>query len=143
MDLQHISVTIQKMNASALFSLIRADPCWGIYAQRLVPPGDQIDILHDAGIKAITWLEAFGTTEFYIAHLEKNADGSWVKLEDDPDVTRIFNNHWDWQYYDGSGEIRWVGMLNYFDNQDFAWPYVRTHPRYGKFSRDVNVNNPW
>ena len=123
--------TALKMNALALLCGVRDDPYWGIYAQRLRSPGDQIERLHAAGLKAICWFEGFGTTMLYIAHLEKNADGSWIKRADDPETTRIFHNHWGWQDCDGSGEVRWVGMPNYFDDHDFARPYTRTHPRYG------------
>lgn len=120
-----------EMNASALLCGVRDDPTWGIYAQRLRAPYDQVERLHEAGLKAICWLEAFGTTQFYVVQLKKNADGSWIKRGIDPETTEVFRNHWGWQGYDGSGELRWVSVLNYFDDHDFARPYTLNHPRYG------------
>jgi hypothetical protein len=83
------------MDASTLLCGVRDDLCWGTYAQRMRSPTNRIKKLHGAAIKALCWLEAYGTTQSYIAHLEKNADGSWVKLKYDPETTRIFHNHWE------------------------------------------------
>jgi len=66
-----------------------------------------------------------------VVQVKKNADGTWVKDEADPLLTKRFANHWSWNRFDGTGEIRWVGPLSYFGDQDFARPFTLTHPRYG------------
>ena len=109
------------------------DPTWGLFAQRSrwASFGKSIAQLHDRGLKALTWVEAFGTTGSYIAQLKRNPDGSWLKDPSNPELTRIFAHHWCWQLYDGTGEIRWIGVPNYYNQDDFARPYVLSHPRYG------------
>ena len=98
---------------------------------RMVSTRTSADDLHAAGLKVVVYTEAFGTCHCYIAQLKRAADGSWVKHDGVPDLTRVFLNHWGWQLFDGTGEIRWLGVHNYYDNEDFARPYTRTHPRYG------------
>jgi hypothetical protein len=109
------------------------DPTWGLFGQRSrwASFGKSIAQMHDRGLKALIWVEAFGTTGSYVAQLKRSSDGSWVKDAANPELTRIFAQHWCWQIYDGSGEIHWVGVPNYYDEHDFARPYVRSHPRYG------------
>jgi hypothetical protein len=109
------------------------DPSWGIYGQRLdiIPPGQGVSDVHAMGLKTMAYYEGFGTGSSYVAQFKKNPNGSWVKFPQAPDVTQTFRTHWDWQFYDGTGEIHWVGPQNYFDDEDFARPYTRTHPRYG------------
>jgi len=120
-------------HATGVICGIADDPCWGIYGQRLrmLSSADNARRICDAGLKAITWIEAYGTTHCYIAQVKKNPDGSWVKLDGDPATTQVFWQHWGWHGYDGTGLIRWVGSKNWFDDEDFARPYTRTHPRYG------------
>ena len=111
------------------------DPTWGIFGQRQrLVGGGQATIrgLHGAGVKALTWLEGFGSAgSTYIVQIRRGPDGAWEKTPGDPTLTRIFHTHWDWQALDGTGEIRWVGAPAYFDAADFAAPWTRLHPRYG------------
>jgi len=110
------------------------DPTWGLYGQRwsVVNAGKRIGQLHDLGIKALTWIEGFGTAGLcYIAEPRRDDRGEWLKRAGQPDLTDLFHIHWNWQDYGGEGEIRWIGAHNYFDDEDFARPYTRTHPRYG------------
>ena len=109
------------------------DPCWGLYAQRvcLNTFGQTIADHHKAGLKSLSWFEGFGTCESYIAQLKRDSTGAWMLQSSNSPLTRIYSQHWSWQDFDETGEIRWVGLPNYFDNDDFARPWTRTHPRYG------------
>ena len=94
--------------------------------------GDRVERIHAAGMKAMTWFEAFGTAgSIYAAQLKRDGKGDWIRSPTDPTLTRVFLNHWAWQLFDGSGELRWIGVHNYFNDENFAQPYTRTHPRYG------------
>lgn len=109
------------------------DPTWGTYGQRLRIRGhrDRVEALHARGIKALTWIEAFGTAHAYIAQFKRREEGGWVGFPEDPSIPRPFATHYGWQAYDGTGEIRWIGIQNYYDCDDIAGPYNRLHPRYG------------
>jgi len=122
------------MHADANLCGAADDPTWGTYAQRLrlVNFGRRIRELHAAGLKAMTWFEAFGTAgSCYVAQLKRADDGSWIKHPADYTLTRVFCQHWNWQHFDETGVIRWIGVHNYFDDEEFARPYTRLHPRYG------------
>ncbi len=122
-----------KLNASVVMCGAADDPTWGLFGQRLRIAGSRglVENIHASGMKAISWFEAFGTAgSCYVAQLKRENDG-WVKYDKAPSLTRVFMNHWAWQLYDGTGHIRWVGVHNYFDDEEFARPYTRTHPRYG------------
>ena len=109
------------------------DPCWGLYAQRMCLNtfGMTLTNLHKAGIKNLSWFEGFGTCESYVAQLKRDSAGVWLLQSTNPPMTRIFSQHWSWQNFDLAGEVRWIGLPNYFDDEDFAQPWTRTHPRYG------------
>ncbi len=96
------------------------DPTWGTYGQRLRIRGhrDRVEALHARGIKALTWIEAFGTAHAYIAQFKRREDGGWVGFPEDPSIPRPFATHYGWQAYDGTGEIRWIGIQNYYDCDD-------------------------
>lgn len=127
--------TAARTHATAALCGAADDPTWGIYGQRLriAAAGKNAQDLRAAGLKALTWIEGFGTCGSYIAQLKRTPADSWVKDAGDPDLTRVFKNHWNWQEHDSdrAGEIRWVGPHNYFDDDEFARPWTRTHPRYG------------
>ncbi len=109
------------------------DPCWGLHAQhlRLAESAGSLANLHRAGLKSLSWFEGFGTCEAYVAQLRRAPDGTWILRQQAPPLVKVFTQHWSWQTYDGTGEIRWVGLPNYFDNDDWAQPWTRFHPRYG------------
>ncbi|MFA6174894.1 MAG: hypothetical protein WC701_14625, partial [Kiritimatiellales bacterium] len=52
--------------------------------------------------------------------------GAW----DGTNLTAILHTYWSWGTYT-NGTVRWAGAKNFFDDEDFARPYTRTHPRYG------------
>ena len=125
--------TAVRAHACAALCGAADDPTWGIFGQRqsIVSFGKRIEELHGAGLKALTWFEGFGTCGSYIAQVKRNPDGSWVKDQRDSSVTRLFHQHWNWEAFDGTGEIRWVGPHCYFTDEEFARPWTRLHPRYG------------
>jgi hypothetical protein len=122
-----------KIHALASMCGAADDPCWGIFAQRtrFASSRDRVKELHSRGLKALTWLEGFGTTGAYIVQLRRNDDGTWIKQPTDPTLARVFRNAWGWKGFDGTGVVRWVGVFNYYDPQDFVEPYTHLHPRYG------------
>jgi len=123
----------ESIHATILLTGAADDPTWGIFAQRtrIAQAGDQVAKAHDKGLKALTWIEGFGTSHSYIAELRKEGNGGWVKDSRDPTLSRVFHNHWDWQYVGKGGVRRWIGIQNYYGDEDFAIPYTRNHPRYG------------
>ena len=98
------------------------DPAWGIYGQKLFGSPEKIKTFQKAGYKAISYYEAFGTTTAFVAELDQKKEGQ--------DYTPMKTLHWGWDKYSG-GPIRWVGIQNYYDCDDFAGVYTRKHPRYG------------
>ncbi len=107
-------------NADIIMDNAYAGPGWGPY--NLVVRGGAGNVVsaHAEGLKSISYYETFGTTDIYVAEI-----GTF-----NGNATPILATHWDWEYYAG-GTIAWVGALNWFDDQEFARPYTRTHPVYG------------
>ena len=123
----------KRLNATASLCGAADDSCWGIWGQRLrvAESGKrETDAMHAAGIKALTWVEGFGNPSCYVVQLKKNPDGSWVKMKG-TDLTQAFHNSWSWSGFDGTGEVRWVGIHTYWGDADYARPYTHDHPRYG------------
>ncbi len=123
-----------RFHADVVFCSSADDPGWGVYGQRAQmveydPKGEAK--VRAAHLRSMGYFETFGTGYTCIVQLQKNSDGSWVKYPGYPDVTRVFTRDYNWQMYNHKGEIRWIGPHNYFDDEDFARPYTRTHPRYG------------
>lgn len=122
-----------RTHAVAALCGVADDPCWGIFAQRtrFASAPERVEDLHRRGLRALTWLEGFGTTQAYIVQLRRNEDGTWLTQPSDPTLTRVCRNAWGWQSFDGTGFVRWVGAFNYYDPEDFLGPYTYLHPRYG------------
>lgn len=120
-----------KFPTDAVMDGFAVDPTWGIFAQAQRTIGSYTDgskRTEALGLKSIGYYETFGQAATYLAEVEKTDDGEWVRHPSG--VTRILHNHWNWQNYSGK-EIVWVGVHNYFDDEDFARPYTRVHERYG------------
>jgi hypothetical protein len=113
--------TATSHHASIIFDWAQNDPGWGTYFQKWISRPDLIADAHAAGLKSISYYETFGQSMCFVAAL-----GSWNGVN----LTPVYNTHWSWLYYSG-GTIRWLGVKNFFDDEDFARPYTRTHPRYG------------
>ncbi len=122
-----------RLHASASLCGAADDPSWGTFTQRtrLAAHHSTIEQLHERGIKALTWIECFGTAHAHIVQVKKNADGAWITQPGDPSLTRVFRNAWSWDHFDGTGKVRWVGAHNYFDPEEFLGIYTRHHDRYG------------
>ncbi len=120
-------------NANVVLSGIADDPCWGTFSQhdRVLGGKASLERLHQAGIKVLSWFEGFGTTQENIAQLKKNPDGSWVRNQREPSHLQTFNSHWGWHSFDGTGEMRWIGISNYFLDDPAVRPWTRTDSRYG------------
>ena len=120
-------------NASVVLSGVADDPCWGTFQQRqrMVHNKNDLDQMHVNGQKVMTWFEGFGTAQSNVAEFRKNPDGTWVKMSQDQSLSAVFNSHWSWQNFKGVGEIRWIGIPNYFDADDFVAPWTRLHPDFG------------
>lgn len=99
------------------------DPGWGTFFQAdgIRKNAAKIASFQNAGIKQIGYFETYGQSYCFVAEL-----GAW----DETNLTPVLHTHWNWQNYAG-GTIRWLGAKNFFDDEDFARPYTRTHPRYG------------
>lgn len=120
--------SVTQYNSNVSFGGGYGDPTWGIYFQRANdnPEPDKpkpIILIHQAGLKCISYYEAFGQITELAAELRPKGSGD--------DYTPIYRSHWSWQFPDNGGPVRWVGPQNYFDNEDFAQPWTRTHTRYG------------
>ena len=123
-----------RSGASGILCGAADDPTWGLFGQRqrILTSQGQITGAHDRGMKVLAWFEGFGTAGMcYIAEVHRGADGGFVRTEGDDRLTRLFHSHWDWQTSKDEGDVVWVGAHNTFDDDEFARPYTRTHPRYG------------
>lgn len=111
-----------------------SDPFMGIYRQRrdtLYAKDQYTKPAQKKGIARIVWYEGFGSTHTYIGQFKKGPDGKWIKSAVDPDWVRIAASHGNWNTYDGTGLIRWVGIPNHFEDDPLIRPWTRSHPKYG------------
>ena len=118
------------LNADAGNCNSAEDTTAGIWSQRITileesEPQAFIS-MHSAGLKSQTYFPSFGYADAYVVQVKKNPDGTFVKDQTDPQLTRRFANWWGWGTFDGTGEVHWV-----FGNEAFSQPYTLTHPRYG------------
>ncbi|AQQ72236.1 hypothetical protein SMSP2_02617 [Limihaloglobus sulfuriphilus] len=112
----------EALNAEVAFNGFVNDPTWGLYGQKLSERLWNKTQADQAGLKSITYFETFGECATYIAELDP--------VSTSPDYNTVSRNHWSWQLYSGN-EIVWVGVHNWFDDEEFARPWTRTHPVYG------------
>ena len=119
--------TIQALNGDCGFNSSYADPSWGIYAQKTVSSTDSPALMHNAGLKFITYYETFGTSTSFILELgSPTAEG----------YHSVYRCYWSWNLLDtADGPFRWAGAQNYFDAEDFCGAYTRLHPIYGADGR--------
>ncbi len=112
--------TALEHNANVGMNAAQQDPGWALYGQKLTEVPSRTIAFHNAGLKSVGYFETFGDSFCYIAEL-----GTW---NGSYNTTKC--NHWNWQLYNG-GEIIWVGLKNFWNNEVFAQPWTRTHPIYG------------
>lgn len=112
-----------------------SDPNVGVWAQRVgifeESEPHALEKMHAAGLRTMSYFETFGQAKTFIVQVKKDPTGAWFNDRNDPRLTKRFLNHWSWNLFDGTGEIRWTGVHSYFGDEDFARPYTLTHPRYG------------
>ncbi|MEA2069021.1 MAG: hypothetical protein U9P12_07465, partial [Verrucomicrobiota bacterium] len=99
------------------------DPTWGTFFQAdgISRRTSWIEAFQGTGIKQIGYFETYGQSYCLVAEL-----GAW----DGTNLTPVLHHHWSWASYSG-GTTRWLGAKDFFDDEDFARPYTRTHSRYG------------
>ena len=115
--------TVDTNNGNCAMNGHGQDPSWGTFFQAhgISTRTMQIAAFQNAGIKQIGYFETYGQSYCLVAEL-----GAW----DETNLTTVLTTHWGWQNY-GGGTTRWLGAKNFFDDEEFARPYTRTHPRYG------------
>ncbi len=120
----HAVNVVSNYHGNLAMNGVGQDPTWGTFYQRteVVNSTVRSKAFQNAGIKQIGYYEAYGQNYCLVAEL-----GTW----DGTNLTPVLHHHWDWADYGGGGTVRWLGVHNFFDDEDFARPYTRTHPRYG------------
>ncbi|MDO5582238.1 MAG: hypothetical protein Q4G69_14010 [Planctomycetia bacterium] len=111
-----------------------SDPFMGIYLQRrstIYSEKQFIQPSREKNIARIVWYEGFGTAHTYISQFKKGPDGKWIRGTKDPGWIRIFAAHSNWQNFDGTGLVRWVGIPNHFEDDPLLRPWTCSHPKYG------------
>ncbi len=92
----------------------------GTYGTKLFSSPGVVAEAHAAGLKSLTYFNAYGEAQSFIAELMSGGG----------EVTPIGAFAWGWSKY-GGGPIVWVGAHNFFSDDEFARPYTYTHPVYG------------
>ena len=115
--------TVTNQHGSFAMNANGQDPSWGTFFQAdgISKKTVSIAAFQNAGLKQIGYFETYGQSYCLVSEL-----GAW----DETNLTPILHHHWNWQNYSG-GTIRWLGTKNFFDDEEYARPYTRTHPRYG------------
>ncbi len=130
-----IATRTVSIGGDATFCSTGQDGTMGLYYQRVGLLEEQqpraIQDTQSLGLHTMTYFEAFGEATSFVVQVQRTPDGTFVKSARDPQLTQRFVNHWDWELFDGTGEVRWAGPHDYFGDEDFARPYTLTHARYG------------
>jgi len=115
--------TVLRLHGTIAMNGAHTDPGWGLWAQKntIADRAETLKAFHAAGLKSISYYETFGTMQCYAVEVGDKGGG---------DFNPIICNHWGWQVY-GGGRTAWTGIQTYYDDEEIAAPYTRTHPRYG------------
>ncbi len=110
-----------------IFSMA-SDPTWGPLGQRLTEIEDRsgFNTLRKAGARVITYIEGFGDCMIYVAALNRLANGGFEKNAADPQLPLLLRTAWSWNVPNlpKGNEIRWVGIHNTVNDEDFILPYL-------------------
>ncbi len=110
-----------------IFSMA-SDPTWGPLGQRLTEIEDRsgFDTLRKAGARVITYIEGFGDCMIYVAALNSLANGGFERNASDPQLPLLLRTAWSWNAPNlpKGNEIRWVGIHNTVNDEDFILPYL-------------------
>jgi hypothetical protein len=122
-----------RIHADAVTTGAGDDPAWGSFSEheRVSEKKQETALLHQQGIKVLSYIEAYGETTSFVAQIRRDPDGNWIKVNGDPTRTRLFSIFWNWEHFDGTGVIHWIGVPDYFQESDVVAPWTRSHPRYG------------
>ncbi|MGQ9525313.1 MAG: hypothetical protein ACUVTZ_10795 [Armatimonadota bacterium] len=127
--------TARESRAAVVIHGCASDPTWGILGAALRRAEFLNDLrrVQSAGMKAITWVEAFGDCMCYAAALGLSPSGSIARSPADRRLPQVLLNQWAWELSGGLPPNRkvWTGLHNYTDDLPWARPFTRTHPRYG------------
>ena len=100
------------------------DPTWGLFGQLTsrIEDASTLNEIKQLGGRAITWIEGFGDCMLYVAAFTRKPDGSFEARKNDADIARVVRSHWDWtgSKPPAGNAIRWVGIHNLVDNEDFC-----------------------
>ena len=106
------------------------DPTWGPFGQLTsrIEDADSLTKIKAQGARAITWIEGFGDCMIYVAEF-KQLPNSTFEARTEPgaaDLARVVRSHWNWSDPNAKGgnAIRWVGIHNLVDNEDFVKPLI-------------------
>jgi len=110
-----------------IFSMA-SDPTWGPLGQRLTEIEDRsgFDSLRKAGARVITYIEGFGDCMIYVAALNRLKNGGFERNSADPQLPLLLRTAWNWNAptLPKGNEIRWVGIHNTVNDEDFILPYL-------------------
>jgi hypothetical protein len=114
-----------------------SDPTWGPYAQHLTLLEQRTNMaaFKRQGARLITWIEGFGDCMLYAVALERKPDGSFTPREDDSATVKVARSHWSWAHREipQGNTLRWVGLHNTINDEDFVLP------AYGRARRGLPV----
>ena len=108
-------------NANVGMNGAQQDPGWALYGQKITERSSVLTAFRNAGLKSVGYFETFGDSYCFIAELDSPSES--------PNYNTVNCHYWNWYNYSG-GQIVWIGMKNFWDNEVFAQPWTRTHPVY-------------
>lgn len=87
------------------------------------------NVLDQAGVRKLAWLEGTGDSRVIIGAVHQNEDGSY-DVDPATGAPRLLAHYWSW---DGAGagvnpsanKVVWMGVHSYADREDWQGPYVR------------------
>ena len=104
------------------------DPTWGPFGQMTSQIEDKasLEAIKKQGGRAITWIEGFGDCMIYAAAFNQNPDGAFQSRTEAgaSDLALVVRSHWNWADPKAArgNALRWVGIHNLVDDEDFARP---------------------
>ncbi|RPI28670.1 MAG: hypothetical protein EHM61_04350 [Acidobacteria bacterium] len=107
--------------ANVVLSAGQLNPGFGTYGQIVHGDPFLVPAFQSVGVRTLGYWEAFGTASCFVGELGARQDAF--------DYIPLVAHNWNWWNYSG-GPIVWVGPQSFFDDEEYARPYTRNHPRY-------------